>query len=91
MFAKYGIDWDYYNLTVKQADLIALNTERFHFLPVHPDWVVDNVAFKKPKFMDPSESSAALHRAIEKALARKAQLLAEDPEPEEPDPVSVVC
>jgi hypothetical protein len=38
IFEKYGIDWAYYNKTVKDADNIAIVVERYYLIPDHPDW-----------------------------------------------------
>lgn len=76
LFENYGVDWQYYNKTVKDADNIAILIERFHFMPQHSDWPGDpDLAnqYDKPAFMDPRQATKLFEDTCRYALLmRKA-------------------
>lgn len=58
IFERYGVDIQYKNNIVKDADNIAVMHERHYLLPKHKDWVVDEsmITYPPPTFVPPNEA-----------------------------------
>ncbi len=79
IFEKYGIDWGYYNQSLKACDNIALQVERYYLMPDHPDWPkIDNIeGYPKPEFWDPMTATQNFADAVKMALVARNGLRAE--------------
>lgn len=74
VFEHCTIDWDYYNGTVKEADNIALQIERYYFIPDHPDWpkvTPAEMIYSKPSFKDPITAGKELKCAIRYCIKQR--------------------
>jgi len=88
-FEKYGVDWEYHNKTLKDADALAMQIARFYLMPDHPDWPklpVNEMIYGQPEFMDPITAretfSESIRLAIEKRNLFRREEAANLPEPE---------
>lgn len=81
LFEKYGVDWAYYNKTVKDADNIAILIERYYFMPKHQDWPGASIhemrKYPKPPFMDPITASKNYADTMRYAIMMRNQFRAE--------------
>lgn len=74
VFEKFDVPMKMMNQTVKKADNIALQIERYYFMPDHPEWPKvpdDEMFFDRPRFIDPISASKLFREAIENALRKR--------------------
>ena len=77
LFEKHGIDYGYYNKTVKDADNTAILIERFYFMPQHEDWPgkpASEMTFRRPEFQDPHTAASLFMKAWGKAIRKRNAL-----------------
>jgi hypothetical protein len=82
IFEKYGIDWGYYNATVKEADNIAILVERFYFMPEHPDWPgtpAEDMNYRRPEYQPPEKAAQVYADTLRYALLQRDALRTETP------------
>lgn len=77
VFEHFEIDRDYYNGTVKLADNIALQVERYWLMPDHPDWpkVPEmEMVYPKPPFKDPITAAKELETSVRYCIKQRTWL-----------------
>lgn len=74
VFEKFDVPMEMKNQIVKKADNIAMQIERYYFMPDHPEWPkvpVAEMTYDKPRFIDPISASKMFREAIENALRKR--------------------
>jgi len=80
IFERYGIDTDYKNNIVKDADNIAVMHERYYLLPEHKDWPVDKskITYGPPPYLPPSTAGNMFAEAFREMILKRNALRAEE-------------
>lgn len=84
IFQRYGIDWGYHNATVKAADNVALQIERFYLMPDHPDWPkvpASEMTYPSPALMPALAVRKHFLDAFRMCITQRNSLRAEASEP----------
>ncbi len=73
IFARYGLDMDYKNNIVKDADNIAVMHERYYLLPEHKDWPVDEkmITYAAPQYVGPAEAGQLFLGAFQDVMKKR--------------------
>lgn len=74
IFELYGVDWLYHNASIKTADNMALQVERYYLMPDHPDWPKvprSQVLYAKPKEMGPAEARTQFKAALQYTVLQR--------------------
>lgn len=89
IFEKFGIDWEYDNKTVKDADNIAIMVERFYFMPPHDDWpkvAKSDMLYGQPNYQDPVRARQIFSDTLRYALMQRDLFRKEEEKGPEPSP-----
>lgn len=75
IFERYGIDWAYYNMMVREADYHACLIERKELLPASDLWpVTEKLLFKLPeKAMPPALATTAMIDSFDLIVGQRNQ------------------
>lgn len=74
VFEHFTVDLGYHNGSVKLADNIALQIERFHLMPDHPDWpkvAPIDMVYPKPPFKDPITAGKELETSVRYCIKQR--------------------
>lgn len=79
IFERYGVDMEYKNNIVKDADNIACMHERYFMLPAHKDWPVDKdrVQYEAPQYVGPAEAGQLFMQAFQSVMVKRNAARAE--------------
>jgi len=85
IFEKFGVDWLYYNKTVKSADNIALMVEHYYLMPDHPDWPKvskSEMIYARPKEMTSKESAKEWLDTLRHVIRKRDKFRVDETQPE---------
>ena len=74
VFNAFEVPFNYMNAIVKQADNMAIQIERYYFMPDHPEWPKvsdDQMTYPKPPFRDPISAAKIMHAEIMYAMVKR--------------------
>lgn len=74
IFELYGVDWGYHNASLKTADNMALQVERYYMMPDHPDWPkvpASEMRYKCPPEMSPKEARTLFKATLQYTVLQR--------------------